>query len=358
MQSGLTSLVSPQRQSVPFPPRHVPTPPPRRQVLSLIRQPPVKLEPVNEQKATSIEKPVDGTLTILHPSYEKPKTNDICVCMALFNTRLHIRPHQNYLMIRDQLKQANIPVFTIELYTNTHGPLIKDAIHVKANTCLFRKENLFRILETKIPKQYTKLVFMDTDVIFTNLNWINDMSALMDTHDIVHGYTHAKWLDISYTKVIREARSFVHSSKDIQQTHGGFVWGMTRKFYTDVGFYDNAIIGGGDTVFSNVLAKTAVPKFMDVGFFKQDIELYSRVLHGLYPYLKITCLPNTIYHLYHGSRENRKYVERWSLVKTLIPPRWELGFHRDRSGVIETKLSDLDKAIYQYFCDRREDDPL
>jgi hypothetical protein len=117
-------------------------------------------------------------------------SRDTAVCFVLFNPAESKRILMNYLYTVNQLTLRDIPWFTMELafedkdFEIPEGPNI---FRVRSNSYMFHKERMCRILERKLPKRFTKLVFMDADLIFSTNDWYSQMSSMLNTHDVVPG---------------------------------------------------------------------------------------------------------------------------------------------------------------------------
>jgi hypothetical protein len=176
---------------------------------------------------------------------------------------------------------------------------------------MFHKERMCRVLETKIPKKFKKIVFMDADLFYPTSIWYSQMSEKLNHYDVVQGFEICHWLDLSYKKVIMSRPSAVLCDSRIysHEYHPGFIWGFRRDWYKQVGFFDLCVSGSGDTL--------SVAGWMKKNFNKWFSSLplsmkasYEKFKHNN-PKPKISYLKNThIFHLYHGSRTNRQYVDR------------------------------------------------
>jgi hypothetical protein len=290
-------------------------------------------------------------------SYNQPIKDDIAVGFAIFNYTESSRIIMNYLYTIEKMKTAGIPVFTIELVIKGSKPTIQDAFHVYGSSYLFQKENLLRILETKIPEKYTKLLFLDSDVIFENPNWYNMLSVILDTHDVSHCFESAHYLDITYRHVSLNVKTIL-VSKDISksklltdqngiQYHSGFGWGFTRSWYNQVGYFDKAILGSGDAFFVYGLFGI---KFNII----ENAVMYSEELDNWFlkmvPLPKVAYLPVTIYHLFHGSLSNRNYIKRHLILDNI-----NNGVFKNKYGVFELIDKRYNKELYSYFKDRKDD---
>jgi hypothetical protein len=77
-------------------------------------------------------------------------------------------------------------------------------------------------------------------------------------------------------------------------------------------------------------------------------------------YLRLGYTPGVIRHYFHGSKENRKYSERWKiLVKYHYDPYEHVTY--DKNGLLipsDSCPSGLLDEIYQYFVERNEDEGI
>lgn len=296
---------------------------------------------------------------IANISYNPPIKDDIAVGFALFNYTKSKRLVINYLYTLEKMKVANIPTFTIEMVIEGEKPTIKDAFHVYGTSYLFLKENLFRILETKIPEQYTKLLFLDADIIFDNPDWYNMLSTRLETHDVVHCFQTAKWLDITYTKYIQTpATTFILANDkgntplgqtDTSHYHSGFGYAFTRLWYNSVGFIDKAIIGGGDLLFIYGLYGFKYPQ-------QQGLHNYTRILEKWFmniQSLHVTYLPVTVYHLFHGGMRKRQYKSRHEIFKDVEDIEDIIAINE--YGVYELIDKSYNDQLLEYFSARDDD---
>ncbi len=287
------------------------------------------------------------------PAKEK---NDMAICFVLFNPAQTKRILMNYFYVRSLFAQQGLPVFTLELLYEGRKPEVSDAFHVNANSYMFHKENLYRILEKKLPSCYTKLAFLDADIYFQDKSWYSKTSQLLNTFDIVQPFERAHWLDLTYKKTMLTRKSVVLNTKSEWDFsyHPGFAWCMTRKWYKKVGFFDYAISGSGDTLSSAAwLQKTFPEKFQSLP--SPLIPKYIAYRVNCQP--KITYLKDIdLYHLYHGSRENRQYAERHKMLQ--IQGDIDDYIQQNKEGVFEWKVIPKWNPLYLQYFKKRDDDGL
>jgi hypothetical protein len=289
--------------------------------------------------------------------YEKPKKDDMAVVFAFFNYVGSSRLIMNYLYTVEKMKTAKIPTFTIELVIEGDKPCIKDAYHVYGKSYLFQKENLCRIIEKQIPAKYTKLLFLDSDIIFEDSKWYTKLSDILETHDICHAFENAKWLDLTYKTVLQEAVSYVKSpNKDTllwasnnTKYHCGFGWAFTRKSYNKSGFIDAAVIGSGDLIFSYSLFGKKYKGTQNLEMYDSSIQAWQKTFTSY----DVTYLPVSIYHMHHGSLTKRQYESRNEIFDTVADITKIITKNKD--GVYELTEPRFNDLLFNYFKLREDD---
>lgn len=280
-------------------------------------------------------------------------SKDMAVCFVFFNPAKSKRLLMNYLYVNNVYKSAGLPVFTIELVFEGSEPEIPHAHHVRGSSYMFHKERLCRLLEKRIPQKYTKLVFLDADVLFEDPLWYWKTSEALEEHDVVQPFSKAHWLDLTYTNVelSREtAVKMIGPYWDFKY-HPGFAWAFRREWYQEIGFFDWAISGSGDTL--------SCAKWMNKKFHMNFKSLPNAMKREYAGYLKkhgprISCIEGNAFHLYHGSRKNRQYAERHKLLD--IPEHIEDMITLNKYGVYEWKDMKWNQVFLDYFKTREDDD--
>ena len=156
-----------------------------------------------------------------HIQYNKPKRDDICVAFAFFNPCGYVRPLQNLVFFENKLRIANIPYYSAEMIVGDQSPMISNPTCVyKSKSYLFYKEELFNRLETFIPEKYTKIIFLDADIIFNCVDWVDKISDSLDINDIIQVFEKVCYLDLTYS----ENYWMNASTVDYNVSGSGFGW--------------------------------------------------------------------------------------------------------------------------------------
>jgi hypothetical protein len=281
------------------------------------------------------------------------QSRDMAIGLVVFNPAKSRRMVMNALYVWNYYKTKGLPVFVLELVFGDNEPEFKKAFHVRGDSPLFHKERLCRLLEKRIPRRYSKIAFLDADILFPDDTWYEETSKLLDTHDIVHPFTTADWLDLTYKKAEFRRDSVVKmpGTKWDFTFHPGFAWAFRRDWYRKIGFYDWAVSGSGDTLSSaHWLGKVFPPGFKSLPLaMKQSYAEYCET-----PRPRIALRRGSVQHLYHGSRKNRQYAERHKLLDVESDIRAMIELNKD--GVYEWIDTRWCEVFQDYFEARDDDD--
>lgn len=262
----------------------------------------------------------------------------------------------NYLYTVEKLKCANIKYFTLEVCFHGRAPEIFNAIHIQSKSVMFQKEQLCHVLESHISSWYTKLLFMDSDIIFENPDWYAQISKLLNEHEVVQPFETCAWLDLTYKKIELERKSIVlQAQNETYDTnyHPGFAWAFQRKWFRNNGFYKYAITGSGDTLSAAAWLGQNLPKYYN---FPTALEKsYQEFKNKLIKPKKITFASGRIFHLYHGSREARKYSSRHDILKGIRDIRDVLTISFFTSYCFAFKDALMNEKLETYFFERYDD---
>lgn len=283
--------------------------------------------------------------------YLSPWKRDMAIGFVFFNPARSKRMLMNYLYTVEKLKVANIPYYTLELVFNGREPEIADAHHVWSKSYLFHKERLCTLLEAKIPWWYSKVMFMDADIVFGNIDWYSEVSNALWDHDVVQPFATAVWMDITYSRAMQIRESVVYMDKANtfdHKLHPGFAWAFRRKWFRKVGFFEYGVTGSGDTLSAAAWLGVKFPPT----YLKPALVPAYREFDKL-PKPRITCASGAVYHLWHGTHVNRKYVDRHVIldgiadIRKVMRPNW--------TGAWEFSVRGLSERLQRYFVEREDD---
>lgn len=152
----------------------------------------------------------DFKVSLFHTPYKTPSATDMLVIVPFFNPCNSVRMLQNMLLIKNKLEQSKIPFVVIHCLFPNSMPLGNESdsyTMVHSNSYAFLKENLANIVIKKYIKNYKKFLIHDSDIIFDNKSWYDDVALRLNTVDIVQPFHTYKNLDNNFVNVIREGIS-------------------------------------------------------------------------------------------------------------------------------------------------------
>jgi hypothetical protein len=293
---------------------------------------------------------------------------DMALCFVYFNPARSTKLLMNYLYTIEKLRTSKIPFYTLELCYGDNAPEIKKAFHIftREENVMFHKEQLCHLLEKQIPSQYTKLLFLDSDIIFENPSFYDEISGLLESYEIVQPFRTAKWIDAEYKKVIQERFSSALMNRkapyDSINFHPGFGWAFKRSWFKKVGFFQYGITGSGDTLSVAAWLQISPPKVCFINAIKKLFNEFASIVKNYPP--KITCANYSVYHLWHGMHKKRQYVSRHLILQTIedvsdileisTSGLFEYNYGRDHeSSHVVSKIS---QDLTNYFLQREDDE--
>ena len=241
----------------------------------------------------------------------------------------------------------------------------KNHLQLRTTTPLWHKENCINLgVKYLLPSNWKAMAWIDADIEFESPNWASDtLKILNGAKDVVQLFSHALDMDKDENTMqtftgfgynYETAGKYIGSGKNF--SHPGFCFSCTRKAYDKMGgLFDWSIVGSGDFQMTQALINNAnsINAGCSIGYKKKIQELVKRSRN-----LRIGYVPGVIRHFFHGTKENRKYNDRWKiLVKHQYDPFQHMTY--DEMGVIVPTSecpSELITDIFQYFTERLEDD--
>ena len=295
---------------------------------------------------------------------------DMAIITCYFNWCGFTTPSRNFHRFLREMKKNDIPVFGVELSITdnfeTTGMLGWSQLKVNKENVCFQKEACLNLVEKKVPEQYTKIAWIDCDLIFLNNNWYHRASKKLDTHKLIQLYTHGYNTD-KYGRIVLEFPSIMYMRDKVPYSewvkHSGYpggAWAARRELWKYGGLYPYAVMGGGDTVFiysmyDHSFEKTA---YENIGIKKNaEWSIYTNWKKSVNSYVgkDISYIENKFLHEWHGDKKNRNYVDRHAILKNIdIKKQVKLN----NRGIIEfynIADSTIHGKIYNYFLERDED---
>lgn len=231
---------------------------------------------------------------------------------------------------------------------------------------LWTKENCINYtIQNKLPDDWNAVAWIDADVLFDNAAWATETLKALRCADVVQLFSHCVDMDASnnaMTVFQGSMYQYVRHGKrgpGLHYWHPGYAWACTRAAYERMGgLYDLSILGSGDDhLMRSLIGEESWTTSVHVGAtqdYKDSVHDYALRCRRL----EVGYVPGVIHHFFHGSKQKRKYRERWDiLVQNQYAPSVHIA--KDACGLnVMTAQFPLQMAvdILQYFLDRKEDD--
>lgn len=282
-------------------------------------------------------------------------------------------------------------------------------IQLRTDSEMFHKENILNAVIRRWPADWKYGAYVDADMIFTRHDWALEAIHLLQHYELVQlfssyvdlsaksePYSHARSFTWNYHhpeefKAMRDRQrkakereagaygSFALSGRaDTDKSKFPFgydpgapggAWAFRRTaFDTLGGLLDINILGGGDSEMAHALAGSVLeltkrtsspqPRAVNAGTTShaQAVLEWQRRANKLQG--NIGYVNQYIVHPFHGSKQQRRYYERWKILRdhdfnpyTDLVPDWQ-GIYRWSGD--KPRLRD---AVRKYFLERGEDDP-
>lgn len=298
--------------------------------------------------------------------YIKPTCDDTAVVFAYFSPTPYTKTLENFNSVQARLQAAQIPNFSAELLVGDQQPRTRADYFFCSDAAMFYKENLWNLLTKRIPEQYTKLVFIDADVVFSEPRWLDLCSNLLCDADVIQPM---EWCLTADSSHVKRSIACGISNRDLAQLdvltyHPGFGVGVRREWLDSVGgFYDQSILGSGDVVFWSAVAKALFDdknthEIWPIG--KTNLQKYCGIpeytqrIRSHVPRVNFAQNVKAV-HMPHGQFSTRKYTSRLNTLQAT-----ELAVvSKNKDGVYEWSdpMTPAKQKIANYFAAREEDGP-
>jgi hypothetical protein len=229
---------------------------------------------------------------------------------------------------------------------------------------------------SRLPQDWEYVAWIDSDIDFVNPHWVEDTIHELQHHDVVQLFVDSIDLGPEH-EVMNTAKSFAYCYKHNVPSpkfnkklnysyystttrngiywHPGYAWAATKAAINVLGgLFEVAIAGAGDHhMAASLIGKGAlsVPDTCTDDY-KHAVAMWEK--RALRLHKNIGYVKGTIYHFWHGKKINRRYAERWDILKNYKPSH---DVYRDWQGCLtfhkgEDELRDM---LRNYFQSRNED---
>ena len=302
---------------------------------------------------------------------------DICVLTCFFNPAGFHAPIKNFHHAILPLLAQGAPLITVEAaFDNLPFQLSplpgQTLIQLRAPARMWLKERLLNIALSHVPAHIEKVAWVDTDLIFEKEHWLNDASALLDSHEVIQLFDTIRHLPPQATKyegvAIRERRSLFSLANE----HGADAfWKMqqgivpfavpggafaARRSVLGAGLYDRHVLGENDNIFAFAVLGALDRVTPATPAFARSIREWELRFASSRADFTSGHLPGTVYHLWHGDIADRGYLSRSETLRLYdFDPSTDLATLENGCFRWNSPKPGLHDATTIYFRSRLED---
>ncbi len=310
-------------------------------------------------------------------SADTPSSGTLWGIATYFNPAGYPNKYQNFLRFRRASARQGLPLLVVEAAMGDRPYELSDTdadrvIRVHASAVLWQKERLFNLALAHLPDDCDMVVGIDTDILFDNDRWVADVSDALQRSLIVQPFMRAVQLprdrtcipdgtpvtdDESMPGIIAWWLANGRPSDGRMTGHTGYAVAARRSFLDRFGFYDRGIAGSGDAIMMG--AFLGIPPHINQYIHLDHCPLLDHaaswsqsvadVVRG-----SVETIPGTVFHLWHGERKNRFYVERGALL-TDFDPEQDIRIDEQGCWAWATDKPKLHARIRSYFWMRDEE---
>jgi hypothetical protein len=309
------------------------------------------------------------------PDASPKEIKKIAFVTCFFNPVGYQKPIENFHRFKNDLLETHeIDLFTIELDQGRGFSVPEDRFtkRIEADperSTLWQKERLLNILIEEIPDEYDAIAWVDADLLFLRADLADSIRDLLSRRNWGQPFSGSWYAD--KRGVLERGKTstgwfYTHEQEKTLQftkSHPGFAWVARRDWLQSIGgLYQYNITGGGDvTMLQGVNAGAGYNSEDGFGVWRGAVEKWAESARenggSSFGYVG-----GDVVHLYHGSRKNRRYVERFEyLIRYGFDPETDIEID-DRSGVLLwsdyaiRNKNELVETVRDYFSLRQEDE--
>ena len=310
------------------------------------------------------------------PVSQYEPADDLCVVACYFNWHRYRTRARNLQVFVDSLRRSKIRLMTIECagmpgeFELAESPSV---IHVRSGSMAWQKERLLNILLQRVPRRYSKIAWIDADVLFENPSWAQAASSLLQRYVVVQLFDTAVRLPPdplygfgltdhyrSFGAVYQSHPQALLNGMYEQHGHTGFAWAAQRDFLDAHGFYDALIAGCADHLMAHAFCgdweSPCVIRTLGRGPMLDHFTNWCERMYGDVR-ARVGVVPGRLLHLWHGSVANRRYADRCNdMIKMAFNPFRDLALNDFGCWEWSAHREDLKLWGERYFLARREDE--
>ncbi len=302
---------------------------------------------------------------------QNPSARDLAVVCCHFNP-MHYRSRlRNYHQFAAAFAHSDVRLLTVELAFGDDPWELPDedgVLQIRTGDVMWQKECLLnRGIRQLIDEGYEKIAWVDADVWFHDAAWPAHASKALEDHGLIQLFESVHRLQPTGPPEAKRgsAARFCRNRRiDTDSSTPGYGWAARAEVLEKVPLYDAMIVGGGDAAiflascsgarsWRSTLSQQHWFRSMNMACRRHYVAWAGRWGETIGGHTGFLAQHASTF--YHGSRRNRRFHERSSLLADFDPHRHLV---RCPEGCWQWATENLSmmQNVRAYFGDRAEDD--
>ena len=131
-------------------------------------------------------------------------------------------------------------------------------MRVRGRDVMWQKERLLNVAIENVPLEFTKIAWLDCDLLFANENWAGETSRLLDRYPVVQPFETVVRLPRGVIRIQADGERWTSfaaayakhphallTGDFVEHGHTGFAWAARREILASHGLYDGCVAGSG-----------------------------------------------------------------------------------------------------------------
>jgi hypothetical protein len=298
------------------------------------------------------------------------------VIAVISNSQWYHTRFRLYREFERRMRQQGVPLHTVELALRDRPHMVTEPdnplhLQLRSPSELWHKENLINLgARYLLPSDWEYMAWVDADVQFAHPNWATETTHLLQRFAVIQMCSRISDLDPVYQSFQTHKSfgwSYWHEPQYMGDEyvgkrgawHPGFAWAIRRDAWEQLGgLYDRAILGSADRYMAHSFINDASPFIEGHGFHPSLVRSVLAYQDHAYSVVRgsVGYLSGVLLHYWHGAKKNRKYTERWDILKAhQFDPYLDVVY--DDRGVLRWAGNKpaLEHDVSLYFAQRNED---
>jgi hypothetical protein len=297
---------------------------------------------------------------------------------AYFNPLGYRSRGKNYRIFRERL---GVPLITVELAIDGRFELGSDdaehLLQIAGGSLLWQKERLLTLALRELPDECEFVAWLDADIVFERSSWWEEACAALEEAALVQPFAHVLNVprgshpilqspeaalstrpSFALNRVSSGGWDFDGKNAALHSYSPGQAWIAHRDLLEQFGFYDRAVIGGADGLMAWAAEGLSEQVAQARGMTAAQKDHYLSWASGWEKAVdrRIAWTEGSVYHLWHGDTQNRRYRERHRILEDhTYDPLNDIAEHPSGSWRWDSSKPQFHADVLEYFRTRNED---